>query len=72
VSDDVKLKENVNEIIKRKLTESKISENVRDFINDILYLELEHLDERAAWWGHLTEYEKIVKKHSQKKGVESS
>lgn len=65
MGEELKIKQNVNEVIKRKVAESDVAREVKEFLDELLILELEHIDERASWWGWKSAYETLVKKYAR-------
>ena len=70
MAEEIKLKESISKIIKNKLEDATVSEEVKNFLNELLSLELEHLDGTPSWWGYSAEYEKLIKKYTKYEEVE--
>ena len=68
MSEEIKMKEDVNEVIRRKIAEIDAPDEIKKFLNELLTLELEHIDERTSWYGWKSAYEQLVKKYVRDSG----
>jgi len=68
MSEEIKMKEDVNEVIKRKIVEISAPDEIKKFLNELLSLELEHIDERTSWYGWKGTYEQLIKKYARDMG----
>lgn len=55
---------NINKKISDKITEGKFSEEIRDFLGEILIFELEHFEEARP--RYMDKYEELINKYTTK------
>jgi len=55
---------NINKKISDKITEGKFSEEIKDFLGEILIFELEHFEEARP--RYMDEYEELINKYAAK------
>ena len=66
MGEEVGVKEDINKVIKQKITDAKTVESARKLLLELLTEELLHVDERDAWYGWKNFYESLVKKYTSK------
>lgn len=63
---EIESREEVSATISRKLDKMDTSEEIKRLLRQLLNLELEHRNERAAWYGYKDEYETIIREIANK------
>ncbi|MBU4502298.1 MAG: hypothetical protein KKA79_06885 [Nanoarchaeota archaeon] len=61
---DIKIREEINEKIKEKITNGKFPEEIKEFLNKMLLIEFDHIDEIKPRVKE--EYESHIKKYAKK------
>lgn len=60
----IKIVENINKKILSKIKKSEFDEEIKEFLEKILFLEFQHSEEYG--WRYSKEYEKYIKKYADR------
>jgi len=60
----IKIEESINKKIINKVKESEFNEEIKEFLEKILFLEFQHSEEYG--WRYSKEYEKHIKKYADR------
>ena len=71
MGEEIKIREEVSEKIKKKINNSNYPDEIKEFLSKILLLEFEHIDEEPRFSSALKEeYENYIRKYAENWGDE--